>query len=192
MNKSLLTASLVGALVTAACQHQPVGQASEQPSQAPTESAVEAPAIDTDEGAGLASDAVVAPQLPMTRVWIIPVTAVAALGDDDLDQRIMALLTALEPWRHIERVQVIGHTDSQGTDGYNQRLSVQRADHVAERLVLVGIDERLIVHTGAGEMQPVADNETAQGRADNRRVEIRVTGLGPWPEDAEWALLPDD
>ena len=183
MNKLALTTSLASVLLTAACQHNPVSRAGEQHSL--EETAVEVPAIDTLEGR-----AQVAPQMPLTRVWLIPVSAVGALGDDDLDQRIIELLAALEQWRHIERVEVIGHTDSQGTDGYNQRLSVQRADYVAERLILVGIDEQLIVHTGAGESQPVADNETAQGRADNRRVEIRVTGLGPWPEDAELAFLP--
>jgi hypothetical protein len=185
MNKFVLTTSLAGALLTAACQHTPVWEVSEQRSQALAETASEAPAMGT-----LDSDAVVAPQLPLTRVWLIPVSAVGALGDDDLDQRIIELLAALEQWRHVERVEVIGHTDSRGSDSYNQRLSVQRADHVAERLILVGIDEQLIVHTGAGEVQPVADNETVQGRADNRRVEIRVTGLGPWPEDVELAFLP--
>ena len=184
MNKFVSMTSLASVILTAACQHTPVSLVGEQHLQA--ETAVEAPAIDT-----LESSAQMAPQMPMTRVWLIPISGVSALGDEDMDQRIIELLAALEQWRHIERVEVIGHTDSQGTDGYNQRLSVQRADHVAEHLILMGVDEQLIVHTGAGELQPVADNETAQGRADNRRVEIRVTGLGPWPEDAELAFLPD-
>jgi len=71
-------------------------------------------------------------------------------------------------------VSVDGHTDSIGTETYNQRLSERRARTVAEALTEEGISaSRLSVH-GFGESKPVADNRTAAGRARNRRVEIVV------------------
>lgn len=182
MNKSMLTIVLCGALIATACQYDPAWQASEQRSQALAAVAIEDTAVATEP------DAVTpAPQLPLTRVWFIPVAAVGSLASDDLGAHIVELVATLGYWRHIERVEVIGHTDSLGSEQYNQRLSVQRADHVAERLIVAGIDEQLIAHFGEGELLPRADNETEQGRADNRRVEIRVTGLGPWSQDAQLA-----
>lgn len=186
MNKCMITTVLCGSLITMACQHDPAWQASEQRSQALAEAAIEAAIEQT--AVAIDEDAVTpAPQLPLTRVWFIPVAAVGGLGDDGLDEHIVALLATLGQWRHIERIEVVGHTDSMGSEQYNQRLSVQRADHVAERLIIAGIDEQLIAHLGEGELLPRADNETEQGRADNRRVEIRVTGLGPWSQDARLA-----
>lgn len=67
---------------------------------------------------------------------------------------------------------VTGHTDSQGPDDYNQALSEARAQSVVDYFVASGIDPARLVAAGAGESQPVADNETDQGRAQNRRVEF--------------------
>jgi OOP family OmpA-OmpF porin len=71
--------------------------------------------------------------------------------------------------------EVAGHTDSKGTDAYNKDLSQRRAGNVREYLVQQGVDGSRITATGYGESQPVADNATAAGRAQNRRVELRVT-----------------
>ncbi|NWG47230.1 MAG: OmpA family protein [Alphaproteobacteria bacterium] len=74
-------------------------------------------------------------------------------------------------------VEVLGHTDSTGSDAYNQQLSQQRAGSVSQYLVGQGVmPQRLIVH-GYGESAPVAPNETPEGRAQNRRVEIRISPL---------------
>jgi len=74
-------------------------------------------------------------------------------------------------------VEVAGHTDSTGTDAYNQGLSERRAQAVAHYLQGRGvIPERLLV-VGMGESRPVADNSTAQGRQLNRRVEITMVPL---------------
>lgn len=70
------------------------------------------------------------------------------------------------------RVSVEGHTDSVGTDAYNQRLSERRANAVRDYMVSEGIDASRISTVGYGESKPVADNDTAEGRAENRRVEI--------------------
>jgi outer membrane protein OmpA-like peptidoglycan-associated protein len=69
-----------------------------------------------------------------------------------------------------------GHTDSIGTEAYNQKLSVRRANAVKDYLVKGGIAPSRIQTEGFGESQPVASNDTPQGRAQNRRVELRVLG----------------
>jgi OOP family OmpA-OmpF porin len=76
----------------------------------------------------------------------------------------------------LEVVIATGHTDSVGTDAYNQKLSVRRADAVKKYLVSKGIADNRIQIEGKGESQPVADNKTDDGRAKNRRVQIEVIG----------------
>lgn len=71
-------------------------------------------------------------------------------------------------------IDVIGHTDSVGSDRYNQALSVRRAMAVRDYLVSEGIDAGIIDAMGKGESDPVASNDTDAGRAQNRRVEIHV------------------
>jgi OmpA-OmpF porin, OOP family len=77
---------------------------------------------------------------------------------------------------NLEVIIAVGHTDSVGTDAYNQRLSVRRAEAVKAYLVSKGIERNRVYTEGKGEKQPVADNKTAEGRAKNRRVEIEVVG----------------
>jgi outer membrane protein OmpA-like peptidoglycan-associated protein len=72
------------------------------------------------------------------------------------------------------RVSVEGHTDSSGSDAYNQSLSERRAASVKDYLVGKGVDGSRLTTAGYGESQPVADNATAEGRALNRRVELKV------------------
>jgi outer membrane protein OmpA-like peptidoglycan-associated protein len=69
---------------------------------------------------------------------------------------------------------ILGHTDSVGTDDYNKRLSVSRADAAAEYLVAQGVDRSRIATGGLGEEEPVAPNATADGRSRNRRVEVAI------------------
>jgi OOP family OmpA-OmpF porin len=77
---------------------------------------------------------------------------------------------------NLEVVIAIGHADSTGSDAYNQRLSVRRAEAVKAYLVSKGIEGNRVYTEGKGEKQPVADNKTREGRAKNRRVEIEVIG----------------
>ena len=77
---------------------------------------------------------------------------------------------------NLEVIIAVGHTDSVGTDAYNQRLSVRRSEAVKAYLVSKGIEKNRVYTEGKGEKQPVADNKTAAGRAQNRRVEIEVVG----------------
>jgi OOP family OmpA-OmpF porin len=87
---------------------------------------------------------------------------------DELNQQLKG--------RTQDMLLTVGHTDSVGSDAYNDRLSLARAQAVKAYLVSVGIAADRIKVEGKGERDPIADNKTAAGRAKNRRVEIRVTG----------------
>ena len=77
-----------------------------------------------------------------------------------------------------KRISVEGHTDAQGSDEYNMRLSQDRAASVRASLVAGGVPDALITAQGFGEGQPVATNDTPAGRQQNRRVEVVVLGAG--------------
>ena len=77
---------------------------------------------------------------------------------------------------NLEVIIAVGHTDSIGSNNYNQKLSVKRAEAVKAYLVTKGIEKNRVYTEGKGEKQPVADNKTSEGRAKNRRVEIEVVG----------------
>jgi OOP family OmpA-OmpF porin len=87
---------------------------------------------------------------------------------DDLAAKVKAI--------NLEVVIAIGHTDSIGSDAYNQKLSVRRAESVKAYLVSRGVEPNRIYTEGKGEKQPVASNKTKDGRQKNRRVEIEVIG----------------
>jgi len=76
----------------------------------------------------------------------------------------------------LEVVIATGHTDSVGTEAYNQKLGDRRARAVKAYLVSKGVDRRRVYVESRGESQPVSDNQTREGRAKNRRVEIEVIG----------------
>jgi outer membrane protein OmpA-like peptidoglycan-associated protein len=73
-------------------------------------------------------------------------------------------------------LEIEGHTDSTGSDEFNQTLSEQRADAVRTYLIDQGLPETSLTARGFGKSMPVADNGTAAGRQQNRRVEIVVSG----------------
>lgn len=74
-------------------------------------------------------------------------------------------------------IEVAGHTDSVGTDSYNQGLSVRRADTVGNYLIARGLMRDRFIITGAGKSRPIASNDTESGRAMNRRVELTLVPL---------------
>jgi len=87
---------------------------------------------------------------------------------DDLTSKMSGL--------NLEVIIAVGHTDSVGSDSYNQRLSIRRSEAVKAYLVSKGVEKNRVYTEGKGEKQPVADNKTSEGRAKNRRVEIEVVG----------------
>lgn len=73
-------------------------------------------------------------------------------------------------------VEIIGHTDDTGAEEYNMTLSDQRASAVADYLRNHGVSQRMMT-TGLGETQPIASNASEQGRAQNRRVEVKISPI---------------
>jgi OOP family OmpA-OmpF porin len=73
-----------------------------------------------------------------------------------------------------KKASLSGHTDSIGTDAYNQRLSERRVNSVRDYVVKKGVDSTRVSGQGFGESKPIADNKTKEGRAKNRRTEIKV------------------
>ena len=90
-------------------------------------------------------------------------------------QRLNTIASRLKQEAATARLTVTGHTDSVGSDAYNQKLSDRRAHSVVEYLIESGVPRASFVSvSGAGESRPEADNRTAEGRAQNRRTEIRI------------------
>jgi OOP family OmpA-OmpF porin len=76
------------------------------------------------------------------------------------------------------RIEIRAYTDNVGSAQYNQRLSERRAQGVRQMFISSGVDAERVAAFGEGENSPVASNESEQGRAQNRRVELRFVGLG--------------
>ena len=72
-------------------------------------------------------------------------------------------------------VTIVGHTDSKGSESYNEKLSMRRATSVKEKLLELGLSpDRIVGLEARGELEPVASNETEEGRAQNRRIEFNL------------------
>ncbi|MDH4186476.1 MAG: OmpA family protein [Nitrospira sp.] len=84
-------------------------------------------------------------------------------------------------------VHVIGHTDDQGATAYNQQLSQTRASAVASKLMAAGVSNERVLTEGRGESQPKTSNATAEGRSQNRRVEIYLKPVVQGQEQAAFA-----
>lgn len=101
----------------------------------------------------------------------------------DQDQVIPAFYSTLDSVAIVLRkynqtlIDIYGHTDSTGSDSYNQALSQRRANAVLSYLTTQGVNQQRMVATGFGESRPIADNSTEAGRAQNRRVEIQIVPL---------------
>mgnify|MGYP003347485481 CR=1 FL=1 len=77
---------------------------------------------------------------------------------------------------NLEVIIAVGHTDSVGSDAYNMKLGMRRAEAVKAYLISKGVEKSRVYTESKGERQPIATNKTAAGRAQNRRVEIEVIG----------------
>ena len=131
------------------------------PAPAPAPAPVVVPAAPTTEKVSFAADA----------FFDFDKAVLKAEGKaklDDLADKVKDLT--------LEVIIAVGHTDSVGSDEYNQKLSIRRSEAVKAYLVGKGIDAARVYTEGKGEKAPVADNKTKDGRAQNRRVEIEVVG----------------
>jgi len=97
----------------------------------------------------------------------------SAVLTDDGKEKLVPVVDFLTNQPDVQMI-VVGHTDAQGSETYNQKLSEGRAEAVAEYLESRGIAHARLNSRGRGESQPIADNKTAEGRALNRRVELRI------------------
>jgi outer membrane protein OmpA-like peptidoglycan-associated protein len=100
------------------------------------------------------------------------------------EQNITELAKILAKYKDTD-ILVEGHTDSTGTDAYNQKLSEERADAVASYAKGLGVKGSRFTTTGYGETQPVASNATAEGRQKNRRVEVAIMANDDLKDAAE-------
>lgn len=89
------------------------------------------------------------------------------------EAEIAALIAELKALEGIDSIAIGGHSDSRGSESANQKLSEARADSVRYRM-LAEFPQATITSTGYGESNPIASNDTAEGRAQNRRVEVVV------------------
>ena len=135
--------------------------AAPKPAPAPAPVPVPAPAAPVSEKVTFAADAFFD-----TDKSVLKAEGKAKL--DDLVGKMGAI--------NLEVIIAVGHTDSDGSDPYNQKLSVRRSEAVKAYLTTKGVEKNRVYTEGKGEKQPVADNKTKEGKAKNRRVEIEVVG----------------
>ncbi|WP_321275876.1 OmpA family protein [Thiomicrorhabdus indica] len=125
---------------------------------------------------------VIAPKAPVAEPAVVPNVPVQFRGffDTDSSELKPAAFGDLDTYADYlnqmndASVKVTGHTDSRGAESYNQKLSERRAMAVKSYLEEKGIASDRINANGAGETQPIASNKTAEGRAENRRVEVEI------------------
>lgn len=99
--------------------------------------------------------------------------------DAEAQRTLQRAAEALVTERPDLRVEIRGHTDSTASESYNQDLSLRRAQAVKQRLASLGVATERMSVRGFGESQPIADNDTREGRAMNRRVELHVDEADP-------------
>ena len=110
----------------------------------------------------------------------MPEAITFAFNSSTLNQRAYGVLDSVaETLREYDQtmIEVAGHTDSVGSDAYNDKLSRDRAQAVANYLISRGISGQRLIITGAGERYPIASNDTEAGRAENRRVEMTIVPI---------------
>lgn len=151
-----------GAKAAAAPAPAPAPVARPAPAPAPAPVAAPAPAPVTEQPVTLRGDTSFA-------LGSDELSPAARTELDTLAKRVLAL-------ESVDSIEVAGHTDNRGAAAFNQALSERRAQSVKRYLVEQGVAAAKITTTGYGMTRPVADNDTAEGRAANRRVDITIHG----------------
>jgi len=131
---------------------------------------------------------------------VLPSPIVFETGTDKLasssESGLQHVKSYLEDKSYISRLRIEAHTDSQGSDAANQKLTEKRALAVGRWLVSKGIDCKRLLAVGFGESKPVASNDSPEGRAQNRRVsfvnaELRGRAIGGMPIDGGGQVAGD-
>lgn len=158
---TVLSAALLCVVLLAACATPQPSNTGRTLSETQIAALIQAGFSQTDEGWGLNLDG---------RILFDTDTDTLSNEARGLIARIADALRLIE----IDDVLVEGHTDNVGDPAYNQSLSLRRADAVARELATHGIADERIARRGHGSSRPIADNRSAEGRAQNRRVAIVV------------------
>lgn len=132
--------------------------------------AVISPAVDS-------SNEIKPVEIPIKTKMVLSSGGTNSLLGNSHEQELRNFIARVGNWHSVERVRVVGHTDNTGSNEDNEKLSIKRAWAVADKLATMGLNKPLYQVEGMGELEPVADNDTRQGRAENRRVEIEVEGV---------------
>jgi outer membrane protein OmpA-like peptidoglycan-associated protein len=93
-------------------------------------------------------------------------------------ERLREVAAVLREYQQGNSIVIEGHTDARGSASYNRQLSEKRAQSVRDFLLAEGVDQSVVQAVGRGEDEPIASNDTADGRANNRRVEIVISPAG--------------
>lgn len=119
---------------------------------------------------------------PAAKVMVFPEAALFEFGQAELKPEGKEQINeyrdlAREELSRADKIVIAGYTDNVGEEDFNLGLSLQRATAVRDYLVSLGADPTKFEVSGGGETNPVADNTTDEGRAQNRRVEVAVVGV---------------
>jgi outer membrane protein OmpA-like peptidoglycan-associated protein len=111
-------------------------------------------------------------EIKITEQFRFATSSAELLHENDL--LLLAIASQMKKHPEIEKVRIEGHTDNTGKPASNLKLSQERADSVMKALVKAGVDKKRLEAKGIGQMNPIDTNETEQGRAQNRRVELHI------------------
>jgi outer membrane protein OmpA-like peptidoglycan-associated protein len=103
---------------------------------------------------------------------------------DEARQNLTEFAESMEEFEET-KILVVGHTDAQGSEEYNQKLSDRRAESATSHLVDRGVDPSRLTSVGRGETEPVASNDTEEGRQQNRRVEVAIYASEEYRESVQ-------
>jgi Outer membrane protein and related peptidoglycan-associated (lipo)proteins len=103
---------------------------------------------------------------------------------DEARQNLTEFAESMEEFEET-KILVVGHTDAQGSEEYNQKLSDRRAESATSHLVDRGVAPSRLTSVGRGETEPVASNDTEEGRQQNRRVEVPIYASEEYRESVQ-------
>jgi OOP family OmpA-OmpF porin len=175
------------AVLLAACPHH---HGASEPANAPGDPLVEAPPSDVPPPTVELREGRITSSEP---IEFEPGGAEIAAASEDV---LLGVRDVLNKRPDITLLRIEGHTDGQGAEAFNQKVTEDRAMAIARWLVANGIDCHRLVPVGFGETKPIADNSTAEGRAQNRRTELvmaelRGHAIGGMPVDGGGRVAGD-